>query len=96
MLLCGLIKAKKEEKEEMKVYWNNKNALTGLYELRVHPVAMLLKLRKVSGGSWIVNCLGEVSELPSELNDEQAKKAAIKWFIPVLKRLRESLDAFYK
>lgn len=77
------------------VFWDNKHGRSGLYELRAYPAAMLLKLRKMSGGSWIANCLGEAVQLPEGLTDEQAKNAAIGWMLPILERLKDSLNALH-
>lgn len=79
----------------MRVFWDERLARIGTYELRAHPAAMLLKLRKMSGGSWIVNCLGEASELSSKFNDTEAKNAAIAWMLPILERLRNSLESLH-
>lgn len=56
---------------------------------------MILKLRKMSGGSWLVNCLGEAEQLQGELTADQAKNAAIGWIVPILDNLRESLDKLH-
>lgn len=79
----------------MRVYWDNKHAISGSYELRAHPAAMLLKLRRMSGGSWLVNCLGEASSLKEGLTDDQAKNAAIGWMLPILENLKESLELIF-
>lgn len=78
-------------KEDMRIYWDNRHALTSMYELRAHPAAMLLKLRKMSGGTWFANCLGEATDFPGSLTDIQAKNAAIGWMLPILDNLRDSL-----
>ena len=81
--------------EPLEIFWDNKSARLGIYELRAHPAAMLLKLRQMSGGDWLVNCLGEAAQISADLTDEQVKNAAIGWMLPILERLKGSLNALY-